>query len=450
MSALPKWKLGLSLVAFLAVSVAGGFGGGVLYGTYRSQANAPTPFTGGDWGKTHLTSDTGTATLPARTGEVPASFADIADRVVPAVVSVRTVGQPRQRAQRPAPQPAPQAQPGPSEPGSDMHHWFEFFGQPDAPDMAPDMSPREGQGTGFVIASDGYIVTNSHVVNISNGGNKYTVTFADGTERPAQLVGQDTITDVAVLKVDAPKPLATVPMGDSRRLRAGDWVVAIGNPFGLQHTVTAGIVSAFRDNQEIQGRRYTRMIQTDAAINHGNSGGPLVNTNGEVIGINTAIVAPGGFPYGFTGVGFAIPIDEVQYIVKDLIDHGNVTRAWLGVGFGIQTRTEQWDGSVTKEIAQRDKLRADKGVFVGLVDADGPSAKAGLHEGDIVVKVNGREVVQFTEVQDIIWKLRVGDTVDLEVVSEMGRHVTVKVRLAQRPPEDELPRFYGPGPSDNQ
>ncbi len=458
MSSMPKWKWGLALAAVLAISLAGGFGGGVLYSTAQSQRGAES----GNLRQAAnalLASNTGTATMPSRLTELPASFADIADQVVPAVVSVRSVGQPRVRAQRPAP---PQSReftvPGPSQPGAtppgapppgDMRRWFEFFDQSPQgqQEMPPDMAPREGQGTGFVIASDGYIVTNAHVVDIARGA-KYTVTFADGTERPAQLIGQDTISDVAVLKVDAPKPLATVPMGDSRQLRAGDWVVAIGNPFGLQHTVTAGIVSAFRDNQEIQGRRYHRMIQTDAAINHGNSGGPLVNTNGEVVGINTAIVAPGGFSYGFTGVGFAIPIDEVQQIVKDLIEHGNVTRSWLGLGFGIQTRSRQWDGTVTKEIAERDNLHVDKGVFVGLVDAEGPSAKAGLREGDIVVKVNDREVVQATDVQDIIWKLRVGDSVALEIVNAKGEHSTVKVRLDQRPSDEELDRRFNTNPDD--
>ena len=227
-------------------------------------------------------------------------------------------------------------------------------------------------------------------------------------------------------------------------------MVAIGNPFGLQHTVTAGIVSAFRDNQEIQGRRYTRMIQTDAAINHGNSGGPLVNTAGEVIGINTAIVAPGGFPYGFTGVGFAIPIDEVQSIVNDLIKHGNVTRAWLGVGFGKALGPMRWDGTVNKDTVEQFKLTlpVDKGVYIGLVDDLGPSVKAGLHVGDIVVKVNSTVVAEPGQIQDIVWKLRVGDTVELEVVNADGKHAAVKVRLEQRPSDEELDRRFNQTPDD--
>ena len=234
--------------------------------------------------------------------------------------------------------------------------------------------PVQGVGSGFIISADGQIVTNNHVID---GAETIEVRLADGTTHEATLVGTDPLTDIALLKIDTDEDLPFVTMGDSDAMRAGDEVLAIGNPFGLGGTVTSGIISAI--NRDIRSGPYDDFIQTDAAINRGNSGGPLFNNAGEVIGVNTMIYSPGG---GSVGIGFAVPSDLVQTVVADLADDGTIARGWLGV----QIRP------MTEDVAQLLGYDAPKGAVVEAVQDDSPAAAAGLVEGDIILSFAGTEI----------------------------------------------------------
>ena len=253
-----------------------------------------------------------------------------------------------------------------------------YFGEP-APGQPQNPSPQQkhmlqGQGSGFIISSDGYILTNNHVVG---DADKVLVKLLDGREFTAKTIGTDPPTDVAVIKIDA-KNLPILPLGDSGKLEVGEWVLALGNPFGLSHTLTAGIISAL-GRSRIGIADYEDFIQTDAAINPGNSGGPLINLEGQAIGINTAIFSQSG---GYMGIGFAIPINLVKEINNQLIEHGSVTRGYLGV-------TAQ---ELTPELVQSFGLKDEKGALVAQVTPDSPAQKAGLKQGDMIVKFNGEPI----------------------------------------------------------
>jgi serine protease Do len=259
-----------------------------------------------------------------------------------------------------------------------------------------------------VISKDGYIVTNNHVIEETE---KLTVKFNDGTELPATIVGRDPKTDIGLIKVEAKKPLFALPLGDSERVRPGEWVVAIGNPFGLEHTVTAGIVSAKHRN--IDHGAYDDYIQTDAAINPGNSGGPLLNLAGEVIGINTAIN-----PRANT-IGFAVPIDMAKAILPQLRASGHVTRGWLGVV--IQ--------GVTPELAEELGLEETKGALVSKVVEDGPGAKAGIEKMDVIRQFDGHPVDTYEDLPRIVASTPVNKKVDIEVIRD-GKRVTLHPKIA--------------------
>ncbi|HEM47425.1 MAG TPA: Do family serine endopeptidase, partial [Alphaproteobacteria bacterium] len=295
----------------------------------------------------------------------------------------------------------------------------EYFGFPfGGPGGRPHK--REGAGSGFVISKDGYIVTNNHVIEDMD---EIYVAFKDGSELPAEIIGRDPKTDIALIKVDPDKPLAPVALGDSDAIRPGDWVVAIGNPFGLEHTVTAGIVSA-KHRRDVIGGSYDDFIQTDAAINPGNSGGPLINLAGEVIGINTAIN-----PRANT-IGFTVPINMAKNILPQLRDKGHVTRGWLGVV--IQ--------GVTPELAESFDLEDAHGALVSKVLPDGPAAKAGIERGDVIVEFAGQDIEEWRDLPRVVAETPVDAEVDVVVIRN-GKRRDVEVKVGAL----EEPKLAGPG-----
>ncbi|HVY60506.1 MAG TPA: DegQ family serine endoprotease, partial [Planctomycetota bacterium] len=284
--------------------------------------------------------------------------------------------------------------------------------------LAP--APRRGgkvvqaaEGSGVVYSADGLIVTNNHVVG---GEDKIVVDFSDGRALPAEVVGTDPKTDLAVIRVEA-KDLIPVELGSSSELDVGDWVIAIGNPFGLEHTVTAGIVSALGRTSVIDPHNYEDFIQTDAAINPGNSGGPLVDLHGRLVGINTAIASRSG---GFQGVGFAIPVDMVKRIAGQLVQSGRVRRGWLGIS--IQ--------AMNADLARRFDLDGARGVLVGGVLPKGPAADAGLEPGDVILSVNGKPVDTPNALRMRIASYAPGSEVTLAIVRD-GKRLDPKVKLGE-------------------
>ncbi len=290
-----------------------------------------------------------------------------------------------------------------------------FFGNqlPDFP-MPRQPQPMVGEGSGFLITADGYILTNNHVVG---GADKLEVTLNDGRKLDAKLVGTDERTDVAIIKVNG-QGLPTLPMGDSDAIEVGEWVLAIGSPFGLAGTVTSGIVSAKeRDGMGITD--YENFIQTDAAINPGNSGGPLVNLQGQAIGINTAIASRNGT---YNGIGFAIPMNMAKQICEQLMAHGSVTRGYLGVM--IQ--------ELTPELAKSFQLENATGALVGDVSSDGPAAAAGLQRGDVIVSLNGEPVKDITSFRNQVAMIKPDTHVTLGVVRE-GQHKDFSLTVGKLP-----------------
>jgi len=277
--------------------------------------------------------------------------------------------------------------------------------------------PVRAAGSGFVLNSNGFIVTNNHVVE---NASDIQVKLGDGRELPAKVVGRDAKTDLALLKVDA-TGLPVIPLGDSTALQVGEPVMAIGNPFGLEQTVTTGIVSA--TGRVIGSGPYDNFIQTDASINPGNSGGPLINARGEVIGINTAIFSRGG---GSVGIGFAVPSSLAKTVITQLADHGKVERGWLGVS--IQP--------LTKDLAKNFKRDNTNGALVSSVIEGSPAEKAGLKAGDVIVEFNGKKVAKATELPSLVADLTVGRDVPMVVVRD-GSEMRLNARIARL--EDETP-----------
>ena len=274
-----------------------------------------------------------------------------------------------------------------------------------------------GQGSGFIISKDGYILTNNHV---AGKADKITVKLNDGREFDAKLVGADSHSDVAVIKIEADN-LPTLPFGDSDNLRVGEWVLAFGNPFGLSHTVTAGIVSA-KGRSGVGITDYEDFIQTDAAINPGNSGGPLINLNGQVVGINTAIFSKSG---GYMGIGFTIPINMVKVIHDQLIAHGEVTRGYLGVN--IQ--------DLTPELAKSFGLKDKKGILVADVVKDSPADNSGIKRGDVILKMNNNDVVDAGKFRNQIALILPGHKIHLVLWRKNGQQ-SVSVDIGKRPESD--------------
>ena len=283
---------------------------------------------------------------------------------------------------------------------------------------------QQAQGTGFIISPDGYILTNNHLVD---NAEEIKVKLADGQELEAKIIGRDPETDVAVIKIDA-DDLSSLELANSDTLEVGEWVLAIGNPFGLSHTVTAGIVSA-KGRSGFHLAELENYIQTDAAINPGNSGGPLINLDGQVVGINTAIISPGGHRYwaGNVGIGFAIPINMAKTVYDQLVESGTVVRGFLGVV--IQ--------DLNPELAESFGLESTKGVLLSDVSKDSAAEKAGLKQGDIVIELDGQAIVKAKMLQNRIAALKPGTNVKIIIVRD-GKHKDFVVELGERPSKKQL------------
>lgn len=311
------------------------------------------------------------------------SFANVAEKVKPAVVNITATHMIRQ-----------EYTPFEFYFGDPFEDFFnEFFGQPrqERPQRSKPQKKYferkfSGTGSGVIISEDGYILTNNHVVS---DATEINVTLSDERKFKGKIIGQDPKTDLAVIKISTSGKLPAASLGDSDSIRVGDWSVAIGSPFGLEQTVTVGIISAKRQSLIVEGQQYRDLVQTDAAINQGNSGGPLLNIKGEVIGINTAIYTPTG---GFVGVGFAIPINRAKAVLGQLIEKGKVTRGWLGVEIR----------PVDEAVAKQFGLKEASGALVNNVMKDTPAEKAGLRRGDIILEYDGKTVKDVTHLQDLV------------------------------------------------
>jgi serine protease Do len=335
-------------------------------------------------------------TTPPRALEqgMPFSFADLVEHVSPAVVTV-VVDRESNGQQGSGLDDVPA-------PFRDFSRPF-GQGQGQGRNRSPQTLRSQAMGSGFIIDPAGYIVTNNHVIE---SGKKISVKLPSGKEYEAHLVGADKDTDVALLKVDGVRDLPTVAFGDDRRLRVGDWVVAVGNPFGLGGTVTAGIVSSI--GRDIGNGPYTDYIQIDAPINQGNSGGPTFDLSGQVVGMNTAIFSPSG---GSVGIGFAVPASIVKSMVDQLKDHGAVTRGWLGVQ--IQ--------SVTPDMAASLGAGTEKGAIVANVVDDSPAAKSGFRQGDVILTLNGNDIDDFRDLTRKVASLVVGDRANFTILRDGAR-----------------------------
>ncbi|MBX7482867.1 Do family serine endopeptidase [Qipengyuania qiaonensis] len=343
----------------------------------------------------------------------PESFADLTAQLQPAVVNIST----RQRIEVASNNANPFA-------GTPFEG---LFGRRGGGQQQQEPQYREGQslGSGFIISADGYVVTNNHVVSPTGRGTveEITVIMPDGTEYNAELVGTDAQSDLAVLKISGNGSFPFVEFGDSRQARPGDWVVAIGNPFGLGGTVTSGIISAIQ-RVTGQGGAYDRYIQTDASINRGNSGGPLFDMQGNVIGINNAIFSPSG---GSVGIGFAIPAEIAAPIVQQLRDGVEIERGYLGVQLQ----------PVTDDLADSLGISQNRGEFIQSVQPGEPADQAGIRAGDIVTKIDGKDITPDQTLSFLVANIRPGSSIPVELIRD-GQTRRVNVTVGKRPSEEEL------------
>jgi serine protease Do len=328
--------------------------------------------------------------------DVPASFADLAERLMPSVVNISTTTSVTTNSN-----PFPGFQFPPGSPFEDM---FKEFGTPQTRKSA-------ALGSGFIIDEKGIVITNNHVIQ---DAEDIVVRVGGDKEYKAKIIGADPLSDIAVLQIESKEKFIPVNFGDSDKARIGDWVIAIGNPFGLGGTVTAGIISA--RNRSIGLSRYEDYIQTDASINSGNSGGPLFDMNGDVIGINTAILGKGGS----IGIGFSIPSNSAKKVVSQLIEFGETKRGWLGVRIQL----------VTAEIAEVEKLDEPRGALVASVAEKSPSDKAGIEAGDIILEFNGTKINEMKELPIIVAQTKVGKIVDVKVWRNK-KEITKKIKLGR-------------------
>lgn len=341
----------------------------------------------------------------------PVSVADLAERLSGAVVNISTTQKVKGTAQNQESSPVPNLPE--NSPFRDFFKDF-FDNQPGQPGKPRQRRPRRANslGSGFVVDPEGIVITNNHVIA---DAEEITVNFADGSKLPAKLIGRDSKTDIAVLKVTPDKPLQSVEFGDSKALRVGDWVMAIGNPFGLGGSVTLGIVSA--RNRDINAGPYDDFIQTDAAINRGNSGGPLFDMEGKVVGINTAIISPSG---GSIGIGFSIPASTATGVISQLRKFGETRRGKLGVRIQV----------VTDEIAESLGLDRARGALVNDVTEGSPAAEGGVKSGDVILKFDGADVPVMRELPRMVARTPVGKEVDV-VVSRKGETITLRVTVGR-------------------
>jgi serine protease Do len=370
----------------------------------------------------------GTVSAVAPAG-APMSFAELAERLQPAVVNIST----RQSIQVPRQRVPPGFEDFFRRFGGDVPNGGQGSqgGQSGQGGEGGTVTQRGGSlGSGFIISADGYIVTNNHVVAPARADavvEQITVTLADRTEYEAEVVGRDATSDIAVLKVNPSRPLPFVRFGDSTRTRVGDWVVAIGNPFGLGGTVTAGIVSALHRN--LNAGLYDRYIQTDASINSGNSGGPMFDINGNVIGINTALISPTG---GNVGIGFAIPAEQIAPVVEQLRRGQRVQRGYIGVAL------QDIDESVADALG----IEHNRGELIRSVTPGGPAARAGLQQGDVVISVAGLPVTPDQSLAYLVSRQPIGSRVPVELIRQ-GQRRNLAIAIGERPSEEELARLNG-------
>ncbi len=335
-------------------------------------------------------------TLSSISNSIPGSFADLAERLMPSVVNISTTQTVVTRSN-----PFPGLEFPPGSPFEDM---FKEFG-------TPQKRQATALGSGFIIDAKGIVVTNNHVIQDAED----IIVRVDGDkEFKAKVIGADPLSDIAVLQIESKEIFTPVKFGDSDRARIGDWVIAIGNPFGLGGTVTSGIISA--RNRSIGLARYEDYIQTDASINSGNSGGPLFDMKGDVIGINTAILGRGGS----IGIGFSIPSNSAKKVIDQLIEFGETKRGWLGVR--IQ--------DVTKEIAEVEKLNEPRGALVASVAENSPSDKAGIKAGDIILEFDGTKINQMKELPKIVAQTKVGKLVDVKIWRNK-KEISKKIKLGR-------------------
>ena len=327
---------------------------------------------------------------------IPSSFADLAEKLLPSVVNISTTQTITTSRSNPFPFQFP--------PGSPFEDMFKEFG-------TPQQRQASALGSGFIIDEKGIVITNNHVIQ---GADDIVVRVNGEEEYKAKIVGADPLSDVAVLQIESDEKFIPVQFGDSDKARIGDWVIAIGNPFGLGGTVTSGIISA--RNRSIGLARYEDFIQTDASINQGNSGGPLFDLNGNVIGINTAILGQSGS----IGIGFAIPSNSAQKVIKQLIKYGETKRGWLGVRIQV----------VTDEIANVEKLDRARGALVASVAEDSPSDDAGIKAGDIILEFNGVLINEMKELPKIVAETEVGKMVKVKVWRNQ-REITKTIKLGR-------------------
>jgi serine protease Do len=374
-------------VAAAALLVGGGLGFGMAGGRIAS---------------TVARADTA---MPASPAGVPASFADLAEHVGPSVVNIKVTKVEKMS--------GPTSM-GPEgiDPDSPLGDFMQKFFGGQMP-QGPREQRQQGAGSGFIISKDGYIVTNNHVVE---GATEVTVTLANKKEYTAKIIGRDPKTDVAVVKIEATEPLTVASLGDSDQLRVGEWVVAVGNPFGLSNTVTKGIVSA--KNRVIGAGPYDDFIQTDAPINPGNSGGPLFNLKGEVVGINTAIVPNG------QGIGFAVAVNTAKALIPQLESTGEVTRGYLGVA--IQ--------AITPELAKGMNLKDTKGALVADVTKGSPAEAAGIKSGDVIVRFDGKDVAEMTTLPSLVAATPIEKAVPV-TIRRNGTEQTLSVTVGRMPGE---------------
>jgi serine protease Do len=380
-----------------------------------------------------------TAPVPAQ-ARGPEAIADVAEKVIDAVVNISTSQTVEARGgSRGGSGDGEGATPGPGGPrmgpGSPFEEFFEdFFKNRRGPGDGSKGGPRKvnSLGSGFIIDATGVVVTNNHVIA---DADEINVILNDGTKLRAEIMGRDKKTDIALLKVKPDKPLTAVKFGDSEKLRLGEWVIAIGNPFSLGGSVSAGIVSA--RNRDIQSGPYDNYIQTDAAINRGNSGGPLFNLNGEVVGVNTAIISPSG---GSIGIGFAVPAKTAVAVIDQLRQFGETRRGWLGV------RIQQ----VTDEIAESLNIKPVRGALVAGVDDKGPAKPAGIEPGDVVVKFDGKEIKEMRDLPRAVADTPIGKDVTVVIVRK-GKEETKTVKLGRLEDGEKLAKASATtaGPADN-
>jgi serine protease Do len=381
-----KKRLKKIVVALLMVGALVGLGYGVSTAVKHSE-----------------TAPSSTTSSAVDTPMIPVNFSDVAEKVRAGVVNVQVT------------KTVKNLDFGPRDFFGGQNPFGDFFG-PFSQGNPPRGFQQQGVGSGFVISRDGYILTNNHVVE---GADQIKVKLADGKEFEGKVIGRDPKTDLAVIKIEGSGNLQALSLGNSDDLKVGSWVVAVGSPFGLEQTVTAGIVSA--KGRVIGSGPYDNFIQTDASINPGNSGGPLVNLKGEVVGINTAIIASG------QGIGFAIPVNMAKEIVPQLEEKGRVVRGWLGVG--IQ--------EVTPALAKSFDLKEKKGALVSQVYKDSPAEKAGIEQGDIIVQYDGKDVADSKDLPRMVASTPVGKSVTVKLLRN-GKPVEREVKVGEMEEKQEI------------